>query len=174
MAVITGCTAQGLIAIKAILMCRVAPSATAAVVMGSRKKRWHAIHSVPAPPSSAARASAGIAAMGVRPSTATLNSRMTVPVGLPQRLEKLVEATRHERGRGQSSVDGSRVLQAACGDERDRQRVRRNDTRQPQPCNRRERRCGCRLGPNTLGSRQLHDPLYQLIVGNGDRMAIAA
>ena len=79
MAVNTGCTENGLMAIKATEMRRVALSATAAVVMGSRRNRWQAIHSVPAPPSSAARACAAAWVMGARPSMATPISVMKYP-----------------------------------------------------------------------------------------------
>ena len=66
-------------AMSATLMRRVAPSAIAAVAIGSRRKRCEAIQSVPAPPASAARAWAGMAAIGARPSMATPNSVMPRP-----------------------------------------------------------------------------------------------
>src|SRR4029453_4047452 len=110
MAMNTGWTEYGLIAIRAILMRRVAPSASAAMVMGPRRWGWQGIHKVEAPPSSAALAWAGMSVTGARPSMEMPNSAMRESVGVLESGQELAEAATDQRRLGQRRLDRTGIL----------------------------------------------------------------
>src|SRR6516225_4790624 len=152
-------------AINAILMRDVAPSAMAAVVIGSRRNRWQAIHSVLAPPSSAARACAGISAMGARPSMAIPISVMPKPVILVQCAQHVVETAGDPRSRQKCSLDGHHVFQAARGDECDNALLLTDRPLPLQSVDGHERSDGGRLGPDALGFGEFRHPTDQRVIG---------
>src|SRR5437016_2920846 len=89
----------------------VAPSAIAAVVIGSRRNRWQAIHNVLAPPSSAARACAGMSVIGTRPSMEMPRSGMSEAIGPVQRAEHVVECAGDNGCRPHRLFDRGHVLE---------------------------------------------------------------
>src|SRR5262245_1476420 len=105
-------------AISATLMRWVAPSASAAMVMGSRRKRWQAVHTGAPPPASATRSWAGMSVIGARPSIAMPNSGIGMAIDIAQRLHDLVEAAPDDRRRRQRLLDHRRVLEPRRGQQR--------------------------------------------------------
>src|SRR6516225_9034997 len=146
-------------AIKATLMREVAPSAMAAVVIGSRRNRWQAIHSVLAPPSSAARACAGMSAMGARPSIAMPISLMAKSVSLFHYTQHVVETAGDDRRRRKCFLDRGHVFQAARGDERDDALILADRSLLPQPLDGDEWSNRGRFGPRALCLGEFSNPM---------------
>src|SRR5476649_1795518 len=108
-------------------------SACAAVVTGSRRKRWQAIQSVEAPPSSAAFAWAAIDASGARPSIAMPNSATGESIAVLELGHQLGQAAAHQRRLGQCLLDRTGILEAGRRQQRHAALVRLDRALRAQP-----------------------------------------
>src|SRR5690349_14618509 len=122
---------------RATLILLVAASASAAVVTGSRRKRWQAIHNVVEPPASAARACAAMVDSGARPSMAMPSSAMEAVRRL-ERHHQLLQPTPHQRRFGQGILDRTRILEARRGQQRNAALVGLDRALRPQALDRSE------------------------------------
>src|SRR4051794_39956566 len=123
-------------------MREVAPRASAAVAIGSRRNRWLASQKVDAPPASAARTCSMMVATGAWLSEPTPMSAIRIePVMLLEGATRGVEVGVGEPGRGAERARGRvGILEPAGGQQRDHAGVAGDRAGGAQPRNRGERR----------------------------------